>query len=61
MKILKYLTIYLNQSNLIPKKRSNKEIHGNETIENLKNSVINVNAEIMAFKRFIKDEIYYLS
>ena len=38
------------ESNLTPKKCLNDEKHEYETIENLKTSVLNINAEIMALK-----------
>ena len=49
------------ESDLTPKKRLNEEIHENETIENLQNSVLNMNAEIIALKNFVKEELYSLN
>ena len=49
------------ESDLTPKKRLNEEIHENETIENLQNSVLNMNAETIALKRFVKEELYSLN
>ena len=49
------------ESDLTLRKRSNEKIHENENIENLENSVLNINAEIMALKIIIKYEIYNLS
>ena len=45
------------ERDLTPKKRSNEEIHENEIIENLQNSILNLNAEIRALKSFVKDEL----
>ena len=36
-------------------------MHGNETIENLQSSVLNMNVEMMELKSFVKDELYSLS
>ena len=49
------------ESDLTPKKRLNEEIHENETIENLQNSVLNMHAEIIALKSFVKEELYSLN
>ena len=46
------------ESNLTPKKHLNEEIHENEIIENLQNSVLNMHAEIMALKSFVKEELH---
>ena len=46
------------ERDLTPKKRSNEEINENETIENLQNSVLSINAKVMALKSFVKDELY---
>ena len=46
---------------LIPKESSNEKIHENETIETLKNSILNMNAELMALKSFVMDELYGLN
>ena len=45
---------------LTPKESSNEKIHENETIETLKNSILNMNAELMALKSFVMDELYGL-
>lgn len=49
------------ESNLTHKKLSNEKMHGNETIENLQSSVLNMNVEMMELKSFVKDELYSLS
>ena len=49
------------ESNLTLKKRWNEEVNENKTIENLRNFVININAEIMEIKSFIKYELYSFS
>ena len=49
------------ENDLTPKKRLNEEIYENETIENLQNSVLNANAEIIALKTFVKEELYILN
>ena len=49
------------ESDLTTKKRSNKEIHENKTMENLQNSVLNMNAEMIALKSFVKEELCSLN
>ena len=49
------------ESDLTPKKRLNEEVQENETIENLQHSVLNMNAEIIALKNFVKEELYSLN
>ena len=48
------------ESDLTAKKPSNEEIHENEIIENQQNFVLNLNAEIIALKSFVRDELYSL-
>ena len=46
---------------LTPKESSNEKIHKNGTTETLKNSILNMNAELMALKSFVMDELYGLN
>ena len=49
------------ESDLTPKRPLYEEIMENETIENLQKSVFNMNAEIIALKRFVKEELRSLN
>ena len=49
------------KSNLTPKKRLNHKKHKNETIKKIQNSFVNMNAEIIALKSFVKEELYGLN